>query len=66
MNPSLDEMPSFDAHDMAYCDDVDIGITNEVRLNVQQHGEGDYDFDEIRIGRTWEEVIGREYGVLNR
>ena len=60
VNPALDRKPPFDAHDMAYCDTFDIGVKNEVRLNVQPHGEGDYDFDEIRIGRTWEEVIGRK------
>ena len=59
VNPSLDRKPPFDAHDMAYCDSVDIGLKKGVLLNVQPHGEGDYDFDEIRVGRTWEEVIGR-------
>jgi hypothetical protein len=59
VNPSLDEQPDIDAHDMAYCDSVDIGVKEDVLLNVQPHGEGDYDFDEIRIGRTWEEAIGR-------
>ncbi len=58
VNPSLKEKPPFDVHDMAYCDSIDIGVRKTVLLNVQPHGGGDYDFDEIRIGRTWEEVTG--------
>ncbi|MGD1979097.1 MAG: family 20 glycosylhydrolase [Akkermansiaceae bacterium] len=59
VNPTLDQTPPVDSQDMAFCDAIDIGSNSEVLLNVQPHGDGDYDFDEIRIGRSWLEVIGR-------
>ncbi|MGI9243057.1 MAG: family 20 glycosylhydrolase [Verrucomicrobiales bacterium] len=57
VNPTLGKTPPADSHDMAYCDAVDIGISKDVLLNVQPHGNGDYDIDEIRIGQSWDEVI---------
>jgi hypothetical protein len=58
VNPDLGETPPADSQDMAFCDAVDIGSSSEILLNVQPHGDGDYDFDEIRIGSSWNEVIG--------
>lgn len=56
VDPSLDKQPSPLAPDMGYRDNVDIGVQTRIRFNVQYHGQGDYDIDEIRIGRSWPEV----------
>lgn len=58
VNPPLDREPSIDDPGVA-THAGELGNSRTLRINVQQHGMGEYDLDEIRLGHTWEQVLPR-------
>jgi hypothetical protein len=60
INPPLDHEPSIDAAGVPIKDDADMRTGNVLRISSQQHGKGDYDVDEIRMGDTWQKVMPKQ------
>ena len=59
VNPSLDREPLIDDPGVA-THTGSIGDSHTLKINIQQHGMGDYDIDEIRLGHTWQQVMPRQ------
>ncbi|MEM9236706.1 MAG: fibronectin type III domain-containing protein, partial [Verrucomicrobiota bacterium] len=58
LNPALDAEPATaDADTLSIQEDL--GLGNRFGINVQGHGSGEYVFDEIRIGTSWDDVSGQ-------
>jgi hypothetical protein len=57
IDPDLGQEPSIEDAD-AYKGTDDIGVGGQIGLNIQGHGRGVYVFDELRVGSSWNEVIG--------
>lgn len=58
VNPPLDREPLITDPGVA-THTGDLGNSRTLKINIQQHGLGDYDIDEIRLGSTWRQVLPR-------
>ena len=60
VNPPTDQEPSVYAEDVGINGNGDLGTGHDFQINIQGYGQNNFDIDEIRLGRSWKEVIGQE------
>jgi hexosaminidase len=60
VNPSLDKEPDVDAPGVAIDPDASASSGTKFGFSSQGYGSGEYDFDELRLGATWRDVMPRQ------
>lgn len=60
INPPTDTEPSIHDEEVGANFNEDLGTGHDFQINIQGYGQNNFDIDEIRLGRSWKEVIGQE------